>query len=105
MFCVIYSFDVHEGQDEKFIQAWAGLTKLIYQYEGSLGSRLHQESEHRYLAYAQWPNRKRWEDSGDQMPEEADQFRKDMKDSCSKIETLHTMELSEDLLQSTIWEG
>ena len=51
MFCVIYSFQVKEDKEAPFIEAWKELTKLIYQYEGSLGSRIHKASEDIYLAY------------------------------------------------------
>ena len=58
MFTVIYSFQVKPKQDKIFIKAWSDLTKLILEYEGSLGSRLHLESDGKYIAYAQWPSKK-----------------------------------------------
>jgi heme-degrading monooxygenase HmoA len=53
MFTVIYSFQVKPGQVHKFEKAWKDLTLLISEYEGSLGSRLHKQSELSYIAYAQ----------------------------------------------------
>ncbi len=42
MFAVIYQFNVKENRESEFIGAWKQLTQLIYDYEGSLGSRLHK---------------------------------------------------------------
>ena len=99
MFAVIYRFTVHTGQDESFQEAWGELTNLIHRHEGSLGSRLHRESEGNYIAYAQWPDRQTWEGSGDKLPAEADGWRQQMRASCEKIETLHTLDMTDDLLQ------
>ena len=41
---------------KEFIENWTEGTKLIYQNEGSLGSRLHKVGENLFLAYALWPN-------------------------------------------------
>lgn len=100
MFTVIYTFKVKTGQEATFQKAWADLTKLIYEYEGSLGSRLHHVEEDLYIAYAQWPNKERWENAGDQLPPSAKIVSKNMKDACEKIETLYKMEVVEDLLKS-----
>jgi len=98
MFCVIYSFEVKEGAKEKFISAWAAMTKLIKKYEGGLGSRLHQSGDGNYLAYAQWPSREKWEGSGDLLPQEAETHRAKMKEACHSIETIHELQVVEDLL-------
>ncbi|UTW61603.1 antibiotic biosynthesis monooxygenase [bacterium SCSIO 12741] len=100
MFAVIYSFEVKPGNDQKLIDAWSGLTDLIYRHEGSLGSRLHHETGNRYLAYAQWPSREGWKEAGANMPAEAEKYRKAMKESCLKIETLHELNPVSDLLQT-----
>ena len=39
---VLYFFDVKEDQEQVFIENWTNLTALIYEYQGSLGSRLHK---------------------------------------------------------------
>jgi hypothetical protein len=39
---VLYFFDVKEDQEQVFIENWSRLTALIYEYQGSLGSRLHK---------------------------------------------------------------
>jgi len=101
LFAVIYSFKVKTGKEEDFLEAWSGLTKLIYQYEGSYGSRLHRYKPDEYIAYAQWPDRKTWEESGGSLPEEAKVFSKSMQASCTSIETLHSMEVEADLLMKT----
>lgn len=43
MYIVLYTIIIKPNQEEKFIEAWKGLTSLIYKYEGSLGSRLHKK--------------------------------------------------------------
>ena len=100
MFCAVYKFEVKEGQSEKFIKGWEGLTKLIYQYEGSLGSRLHLEHRNNYIAYAQWPNKETWKNSGKKLPAEAFTFRELMKDSCVSITTSHELDVVSDLLST-----
>ena len=79
MFTVIYSFKVKPNQVEKFIHGWEGLTKLIYEFERSLGSRLHKVGELDYIAYAQWPSKETFDNAGSNLPESADIFRSKMK--------------------------
>ena len=101
MHCVLYKFIVKEGQTENLFESWLDLTKLIYNYEGSLGSRLHKVSELEYIAYAQWPNKDFFDNAGDNIPDtEADPIRQRMKASCKIIETLYEMEMIEDYLQT-----
>ncbi|MEQ9187629.1 MAG: antibiotic biosynthesis monooxygenase family protein [Cryomorphaceae bacterium] len=105
MFIVLYKFVVHEGQEESFIEAWEGLTRLIYQFEGSLGSHLHLSTEHplTYIAYAQWPDQTRWENSGNNLPEEANKWRGQMRDACALIETIHSLNSVKDLTETKIY--
>lgn len=103
MFTVIYSFEVKEGKVDQFINGWEGLTKLIYEFEGSLGSRLHKVGELDYVAYAQWPTREVWKNAGNNLPESATFFRSEMKESCEKIETSHEMEVVSDLLKTKVF--
>ena len=98
MFAAIYSFKIHPGKDADFLNSWKTLTKLIHQYEDSLGSRLHRASENEYIAYAQWPNRERWLKSGKKLPASANKWRKQMRACCAEIKTLHELEMIEDLL-------
>ncbi len=99
MYIVLYAFDVRSNKEEDFIKGWKGLTELIYKYEGSLGSRLHKSDLGRYIAYAQWPNKMTFEESGKKLPEEANTYRELMRASCEKIEILHKLDALEDLLR------
>jgi heme-degrading monooxygenase HmoA len=100
MFCAVYSFKVLEGKEQDFIESWKELTELIYKYEGSLGSRLHQSTANEYIAYAQWKSREDWKNSGGKLPVEADLVRAKMRNSCSEISTIHELEMVEELLRS-----
>lgn len=99
MFAVIYQFEVKENRKTQFIEAWEELTQLIYKYEGSLGSRLHAEKDYLFIAYAQWPDRETWKNSGDKLPDHADEVRAQMKEACVKIVTLHELDCINDLLK------
>lgn len=98
MFAVIYAFTVKPGCQAVFEEAWAELTVLIREYEGGLGSRLHRKTDEIYIAYAQWPDRATWENSGDNLPESAQPIRLRMRESCEKMETLHELDGVKDLL-------
>jgi len=97
-FAVIYSFKVKPGREKDFLNGWKGLTDLIYANEGSFGSRLHLNEDGDYIAYALWPDKETWDNSGDKLPEEADVFSKLMKESCSEISTVYKMEIVADWL-------
>ena len=107
MFTIIYSFNVLPAQCEVFEESWSQLTKLIYEYEGSLGSRLHKTADQKeeesihYIAYAQWPSKELWENSGSKLPKEAETIRSTMKGACLHIEILHKLDVINDLLSST----
>lgn len=104
MFVVIYKFRVKSDLEMEFKNAWKTLTELIYKYEGSLGSRLHRLSDLQYIAYAQWPSREKWEQSGSKLPPEADKFRKIMRNACEEIETLFELERDIDLLKTDLYQ-
>ena len=99
MYVVLYSFKVKPKQVDAFIEGWKGLTNLIYQYEGSLGSRLHKKEPLEYIAYAQWPSKDIFENSGGSLPKEANSFRDLMRASCEAIEVIDKLEVVEDLLK------
>ncbi|NOQ75233.1 MAG: antibiotic biosynthesis monooxygenase [Crocinitomix sp.] len=99
MFAVLYAFKVIPGKTNDFIKGWSGLTKLIYQYENSLGSRLHQTEPNSYIAYAQWPNKATWKNAGNNLPAQATKFRELMKESCSEIKTASELDVVTDLLK------
>ncbi|UKN00700.1 antibiotic biosynthesis monooxygenase [Paracrocinitomix mangrovi] len=102
MFIAIYSFTVVPGKEAEFKEAWVELTKLIYQFENSLGSRLHHEKDEVYIAYAQWRSKEQWANSGGNLPEEANQWRQQMKAACSEIKTVYELEVVDDLLASNV---
>ena len=96
MFAVLYYFETKENTDRAFIEAWTELTSLIYQYEGSLGSRLHKKSEGCYIAYAQWPGREAWAASGKNLPDHAQKVSAKMRGACSKNETISLLYVVQD---------
>lgn len=99
MFTVIYSFKVKPNREDQFIESWKRLTELIYEFEGSLGSRLHKEDDLKYVAYAQWPNKDRWENFGQNMPDSSKAISKRMKEACNQIKTTHQLDVVIDLLK------
>jgi len=105
MFSVIYTFKVKPDLEEKFIENWSGLTRLIYEFEGSLGSKLHHDQNGSLVAYAQWPSKKVWENAGSKLPkEEADKFRKGMKESYLEMETKYELDVIMDLTKPKRFE-
>ncbi|MBY6204645.1 antibiotic biosynthesis monooxygenase [Halomonas denitrificans] len=70
MMAVLIEFRVRPGQDDAFRAAWTETTDYIRVHFGSLGSRLHRAGDHRYVAYALWPDRETydrdhaWSESG-----------------------------------------
>lgn len=99
MFSVIYQFEVKPDSKDSFESSWKELTHLIYDYAGSLGSRLHKKDECSYVAYAQWPNKETWENSSNKLPQKSRDISKIMKESCYSIETLFELDLIEDLIK------
>ena len=99
MYIVLYNFAVKPDKEKQFIESWKGFTNLIYKHEGSLGSRLHKKDQLNFIAYAQWPSKDKFDNSGGNLPEEADNFRDLMRASCETIEVLHELEVVEDLLK------
>jgi heme-degrading monooxygenase HmoA len=98
MFTPIYRFVVKAQKKQEFREAWHELTKLIIEHEGALGSRLHKLSENEFIAYAQWPTKEKWEQSGQKLPPKAHQQRARMHEACEVIQTIYEMEVVEDLL-------
>lgn len=101
MFCVIYEFTVKPGLETEFQDAWHGLTMMIREHQGSLGSRLHRGAGHKFIAYAQWPSREQWK-SPPPLPPVADELRNRMRESCDKIQVLHELEVVDDLLAKPV---
>lgn len=97
-FTVIYSFRIIAGKENDFMNAWSELTKLIYKFAGSYGSRLHKVDKLFFIGYAQWDSKENWENLGDKLPEIAEEYMKQMRESCSEIKTEYEMYLVQDLL-------
>lgn len=98
MFVAVYRFDVIAEKEKAFKEAWRALTELILKHENSLGSRLHHEKDLTYIAYAQWHSKEQWKNAGENLPEEAAEWRAQMKASCIEIKTIHELEMVDDLL-------
>jgi hypothetical protein len=77
-----------------------GRIQLIYQFEGSYGSRMHKNEAGLFIACAQWPSRERWEKSGSQLPEIAISYKNQLHEYCSFIEKVYELEMVNDLLQN-----
>ncbi|MEM1189735.1 MAG: antibiotic biosynthesis monooxygenase family protein [Pseudomonadota bacterium] len=60
-FCVLYRWDVVEGDEEQFLEAWRNVTADFSAFSGGLGSRIHRSEDDLWLAYTQWPSRAAWE--------------------------------------------
>lgn len=99
MFAVVYQFQLKPNREEEFVKNWSELTELIYAFEGSLGSRLHKVDDLHFMAYAQWPSKIIWENSGSKLPVEAQRISHNMHACCEKIETLYQLDVHTDLLQ------
>ncbi len=101
-FTVIYKFEIHKGESELFVKTWTELTLLIYEYEGSFGSRLHKINDEEYIGYAQWPSKLIFENSGKYLPDSATILRTKMRECCIKIEKILELNSVEvDLIQKT----
>lgn len=99
MMAVIIAFDVIEGQESLFEQAWIDTTEAIYQHMGSLGSRLHRDENGRYIAYAQWTA---LADHGQSLPDAVKEARTRMRQTLvgGKPEVLHRLHGQVDLLKA-----
>lgn len=98
MFYAVYSFKIKPELRIQFLESWRELTLLIRDFEGGLGSRLHQLNDAEYIAYAQWPNRDLWNNAGDKLPAFAEKHRTKMREACTNISTVYELEMVEDLL-------
>ena len=62
-FAVIYRWRVRRGMEKQFQEAWAAVTETFMAERRALGSRLHRDADGCWVAYAQWPSRRAWEQS------------------------------------------
>lgn len=87
IFTVVYSFKIIDGKSNDFVKCWTALTKYIYKFEGSHGSRLHELDGNSFMAYAQWPDKETFERSGKNRPAEILNISKQMRECCIEIKT------------------
>ena len=87
---------VKQGMESVFEQSWSALTELIYRYENSPGSRLHKTKQGDYIATAQWPDKQTWKNAGDNLPLEANEITREMRNACHSIDTLYKLKLVND---------
>ena len=99
MFVAVYRFKIKPGKLEDFKKAWAITTEGIEKEYGGLGSRLHStENELVFIAYAQWPSREKWKEPKPTLSENYEFARRQMRMCVEESETLHELEVVEDLL-------
>ena len=82
-FTVVYRWQLHEGRAKKFQEAWETATAQLMKSYGALGSRLHLAEDGTWVAYAQWPNKKAWEDSRIADPSDPSAF-DEMRDAIAR---------------------
>ena len=96
---VIYKFEVIQGQESEFKEAWAKLTKAFMEHASSLGSRLHMDDDGDFFAYAQWPDEETFLKSKSRLPESAKELGPRMEAFCVSISILHKLNTTMDLLK------
>ena len=101
MFVAVYEFEIKEGTEASFREAWLEVTRGIYQHCGSLGSRLHTSDKPNVLVgYAQWPSREQWEKDHEIADDKFQQARNEMRRCLVQSRTVYKLEVSDDYLQS-----
>ncbi|EGR3135964.1 antibiotic biosynthesis monooxygenase [Vibrio parahaemolyticus] len=102
MFIAIYEFEIKDGMEASFREAWLEVTKVIYQKCGSFGSRLHTSDKPNILVgYAQWPSREQWEKDHNLTDELYKKAREEMRNCLVQSRTVYKLEVSDDYLQTT----
>jgi quinol monooxygenase YgiN len=100
MFIAVYEFEIKPGTDDEFREAWLEVTKAIYKYCGSFGSRLHTSTAPNiFVGYAQWPSRAAWETDYSLPDPTYLLFRQKMRDCLLHTKTVYELEVSDDYLQ------
>lgn len=101
MFIAVYEFEIKTGTEEAFRAAWLDVTKAIYQFCGSYGSRLHRsENPLIFVGYAQWPDRAQWEKDHQLTDPVYLAARQKMRDCLVQTRTVYTLDVCDDYLQS-----
>jgi hypothetical protein len=78
MFIVIYEWRAKIGKETLFREAWRRSTLAITHKYGSLGSRLCQTADGRFIGAAEWPDRASWEAAMSRSMEHDDDQAKEM---------------------------
>ncbi|WP_432464601.1 antibiotic biosynthesis monooxygenase family protein [Agarivorans sp. QJM3NY_33] len=103
MFIAVYEFEIKEGTEASFREAWLEVTKVIYQHCGSFGSRLHLSDKPNVLVgYAQWPSREQWEKDHKLTGLLYENAREEMRNCLVQSRTVYKLEVSDDYLQTTL---
>jgi quinol monooxygenase YgiN len=103
MFIAVYEFEIKEGTEATFRNAWLDVTKAIYKNGSSFGSRLHTSDKPNVLVgYAQWPSREQWEKISDLTDEVYQSARNKMRNCLVQSKTVYELEVCDDYLQTTV---
>ncbi len=103
MFIAVYEFEIKQGTEASFREAWLEVTKAIYQHCGSFGSRLHTSEQPNILVgYAQWPNREQWEKDNELTDALYQKARTEMRNCLVQSKTVYKLEVRDDYLQSSL---
>lgn len=103
MFVAVYEFQIKEGAETSFREAWLEVTKAIYEHCGSFGSRLHTSDKPNILVgYAQWPDRETWQKDRPVIDEKYHRARKQMLDCLVQSKTVYELEVSDDYLRANL---
>lgn len=103
MYVAVYWWRVHRGKEEQFRRAWRRGTELITEKYGSFGSRLHENADGRFVAYAEWPDEATWRKAFDAKmayddPETRRQFVDAIAETPPDNAPVFTMTVTDDLL-------
>lgn len=98
MFTVVYRFKIKPKSKKSFINSWLNMTLYLKNHRSGLGSRLHEIDKDSFFAYAQWPNKKAWEEQRKDLSNESEMLSKEMKKSLLTSETVFYGELLVDEL-------
>ncbi len=98
MFNVMYRWRVKVGCEENFRAGWRRASEAIYQKHNSLGSRLHECEDGRWLAYAQWSTREDWQAMKNEPASDEEAFAM-MRDSVEGTTEVICMTLTDDLFK------
>lgn len=103
MYVAVYWWRVHPGKEEQFRRAWRRGTELITEKYGSYGSRLHENADGRFVAYAEWPDEATWRRAFDAKmvyddPETRRQFVDAIAETPPGNAPVFTMTVTDDLL-------